>query len=64
MEIRELCLVAGKMEGLDFLTEAVPVAGIGAAAGPGLDVLLGARAAWSSGRSDRIPETARWLWRG
>jgi len=43
MEIRELCLMQGKIEGLDFLTDAVPVLEIGRADGHELDVLVGAR---------------------
>ena len=41
MEIRELCLVQGKIEGLNFLTDAVPVPEIGRADGHELDVLVG-----------------------
>lgn len=43
IEVRELCLVEGKIEGLDFLTDAVPVEEVGTADGQELDVLLGAR---------------------
>jgi len=41
--IRDLCFVEGKIEGLDFLAEAVPVEDLGAADGQELDVLIGAR---------------------
>jgi hypothetical protein len=43
MEIRELCFVRGKIEGLDFVTEAVPIDELGKADGYDLDVLIGAR---------------------
>jgi hypothetical protein len=43
VEISELCLVQGKIEGLDFLTDAVPVEEIGQAEGHELDLLVGAR---------------------
>jgi len=43
IEIRELCLMEGKIEGLSFLTEAVPLPEIGHADGHELDVLIGAR---------------------
>ena len=43
IEIRELCFVQGKIEGLDFLADAVPVGDIGAADGRELDALIGAR---------------------
>ena len=42
MEIRELCFIQGKIEGLDFLADAVPVDDIGHADGKELDVLIGA----------------------
>jgi len=42
VEIKELCLIQGKIEGLDFLTDAVPVEEIGQADGHELDVLVGA----------------------
>lgn len=42
IEIREYCIMQGKIEGLDFLTDAVPVEEIGHADGHELDVLLGA----------------------
>ena len=41
--IREVCLIHGKIEGLDFLTDAVPVEEIGHADGHELDTLIGAR---------------------
>ena len=43
IEIRELCFVQGKIEGLDFISEAVPIDEIGHADGHELDVLIGAR---------------------
>ncbi len=43
IEIRELCFIRGKIEGLDFLTDAVPLEEIGYADGHELDVLVGAR---------------------
>lgn len=43
IEIRELCFVQGKIEGLDFLSDAVPVEEIGVADGHELDVIIGAR---------------------
>jgi hypothetical protein len=42
IEIRELCLIEGKIEGLDFFGNAVPVDNIGRADGYELDVLIGA----------------------
>jgi len=42
IEIRELCLIQGKIEGLDFLADAVPVDDIGRADGYELDALIGA----------------------
>ncbi|MBI3989314.1 MAG: hypothetical protein HY347_06825 [candidate division NC10 bacterium] len=42
IEIRELCLIEGKIEGLDFFADAVPVDDIGHANGHELDVLIGA----------------------
>jgi len=41
--IREQCFVNGKIEGLDFLTDAVPVADLGKADGHALDAIIGAR---------------------
>ena len=43
IEIREVCLVEGKIEGLPFLTDAVPVAELGEADGHRLDAIIGAR---------------------
>lgn len=43
IEIRELCLLEGKIEGLSFLADAVPVDDTGHADGHKLDVLIGAR---------------------
>lgn len=43
IEIRECCLVQGKIEGLSFLTDAVPTADIGRADGHDLDAIIGAR---------------------
>jgi len=42
IEIRELCLIQGKIEGLDFLADAVPVAELGRADGHELDAIIGA----------------------
>lgn len=42
IEIHELCFVQGKIEGLDFLADAVPVDDIGYANGHELDALIGA----------------------
>ena len=42
IDILELCLVQGKIEGLDFLGDAVPVDNIGHVDGNDLDVLIGA----------------------
>ncbi|MBI3950117.1 MAG: hypothetical protein HY314_06650 [Acidobacteria bacterium] len=42
VEIRELCLIEGKIEGLDFFADAVPIEDIGRADGHDLDVLIGA----------------------
>jgi len=43
IEIRELCLIKGKIEGLDFVADAVPVEKLGSADGHELDALIGAR---------------------
>jgi len=43
VEIREVCLMEGKIEGLDFFADAVPLEEIGHADGHELDVLIGAR---------------------
>jgi len=42
IDILELCLVQGKIEGLDFLGDAVPVDNIGHVDGNDLDALIGA----------------------
>jgi hypothetical protein len=42
IEIRELCMIEGKIEGLDFLADAVPVAELGKADGHELDAIIGA----------------------
>ena len=41
IEIQELCFIQGKIEGLDFLADAVPVDELGHAEGYELDVLIG-----------------------
>ncbi len=41
IEIRELCLIGGRIEGLGFDTDAVPVAELGEADGHELDALIG-----------------------
>jgi len=41
VEIRELCFIQGKIGGLDFLADAVPMEDIGVADGHELDVLIG-----------------------
>jgi len=43
IEVRELHLIGGKIEGLGFDTDAVPVDEIGRANGHQLDVIIGAR---------------------
>jgi len=43
IEIREVCFLEGKIEGLDFFTDAVPVTTLGEADGQDLDAVLGAR---------------------
>lgn len=43
-EVRELCLIGGRIEGLAFDTDAVPVADLGRADGHELDILIGALA--------------------
>jgi hypothetical protein len=40
IEIRELCFVQGKIEGLDFLSDAVPLDEVGHADGHELDALI------------------------
>jgi hypothetical protein len=42
IEIRELCLIQGKIEGLGFTADAVPVAEIGRADAQELDAIIGA----------------------
>jgi hypothetical protein len=42
IEIRELRLIEGKIEGLDFFADAVPIDDIGHADGQELDALIGA----------------------
>lgn len=42
IEIRELCLFVGKIEGLDFSGDAVPVDDLGRADGHELDAIIGA----------------------
>jgi hypothetical protein len=42
IEIHELCFVQGKIEGLSFLADAVPIEDIGAADGHELDAIIGA----------------------
>jgi len=43
IEIQEVCFITGKIEGLDFFTDIVPVDELGTADGQELDVLIGAR---------------------
>ena len=42
IDIGELCLIDGKIEGLDFFADAVPVVELGAADGHELDAIIGA----------------------
>lgn len=42
VEIREQCLMNGKIEGLDFFADVVPVADLGKADGHALDAIIGA----------------------
>lgn len=42
IQIRELCVVNGKIEGLDFFADVVPVADLGRADGHALDAIIGA----------------------
>jgi hypothetical protein len=42
IDIRELCFIDGKIEGLDFFTDAVPLDEIGQADGHKLDAIVGA----------------------
>jgi len=41
LQIRELCLVDGKIDGLDFFGDAVPVAELGEVDGQALDAIIG-----------------------
>ncbi len=41
IQIRELCFIQGKIEGLDFLADAVPVPELGRADGYQLDAIIG-----------------------
>jgi len=43
IEIQELCFVIGKIEGLDFFTDMVPVEKLGRADGRELDAIIGSR---------------------
>jgi hypothetical protein len=43
IQITEECVVNGKIEGLDFFTDVVPVQDIGRADGHELDAVIGAR---------------------
>ncbi|MGA2065356.1 MAG: hypothetical protein ABSG86_10315 [Thermoguttaceae bacterium] len=43
IQVREQCFMVGKIEGLDFVTDAVPVADLGRADGHVLDAIIGAR---------------------
>lgn len=43
IKICELCFVEGKIEGLSFLADAVPIDDVGAADGRELDAIIGAR---------------------
>jgi predicted aspartyl protease len=43
IEIKEICLIHGKIEGLAFESDAVPIDEIGRADGHDLDILIGAR---------------------
>ena len=43
IDIRELCWIDGKIEGLDFSTDAVPLEDIGRVEGHELDALIGAK---------------------
>jgi len=43
IKIRELCLIRGKIEGLDFTTDAVPISRLGKADGQELDAIVGSR---------------------
>src|SRR5437870_1789130 len=41
IDIRERCLISGKIEGLEFDTDAVPVTAIGVVEGYNLDAIIG-----------------------
>ena len=43
VDIKEICLIQGKIEGLSFLADAVPVDRIGEVDGRELDAIIGAR---------------------
>jgi len=43
IEIAEVCLIQGTIEGLNFLTDGVPIEEIGQAEGYQLDLIVGAR---------------------
>jgi len=43
IHVREQCFIDGRIEGLDFSTDAVPVADLGRADGHTLDAVIGAR---------------------
>ena len=43
IEIHELCLITGKIEGLDFFTDTILVDELGSADGRDLDAIIGAR---------------------
>ena len=55
IEVREICFIEGKIEGLDFFADAVPVDELGKADGHELDVLIGARTMeqWEIGLAPR-----------
>ncbi|HOC22295.1 MAG TPA: hypothetical protein PKL16_12415 [Anaerolineae bacterium] len=57
IDIQELCRIEGKIEGLDFFAEAVPVADLGRADDYELDAV-------NAGRSNWTPRQGRWTWRG
>ena len=63
IDIEELCLIQGKIEGLGFLADAVPVDEPGRADGPNWMFSLGL-SRWNDGRSGWIPRAGRWIWRG
>ena len=42
IDIRELCFIEGKIEGLDFFADVVPAAKLGWADGHNLDTIIGA----------------------